>query len=259
MGMANLPERYKTRATADALMSPSAIVLAGAGAAAAILGGLPIVAAAGVGAAAWAARVAFALPRRRRVERIDPFRVGEPWRQFVQEAVSAQSRFERTVERMRPGPLQDRLHAVGSRLSDGVRECWRIACQGDELQSAYQQLDVAPTEQELQQLEAEKRAGGHDPDHAASIDRAIDAVRSQLSSAKRIGDVADDTIDRLRVLNAQLDEAVARAVELSVHADSVGDVAPLGADVDSLVGELESLRQGLEETGGAAQGTASAT
>ena len=49
--------------------------------------------------------------------------------------------------------------------------------------------------------------------------------------------------------------AVARAVELSVSADSVGDLAPLGADVDSLVGELESLRQGLEETGGAARGT----
>ena len=48
-------------------------------------------------------------------------------------------------------------------------------------------------------------------------------------------------------------EAVARAVELSVHADSVSDVAPLGADVDSLVGELEALRQGLEETGGAAR------
>src|SRR5204862_6607432 len=76
-----------------------------------------------------------------------------------------------------------------------------------------------------------------------------------LSSAKRIGDVATDASDRLRVLNAQLDEAVARAVELSVHADSVGDVAPLGADVDSLVGELEALRQGLEETGGAARGT----
>ena len=63
----SLPERYKSRATAEALTSPSAIVVAGAGAAAAILGGLPLLAAAGVGAAAWAARVAFALPKRKRV------------------------------------------------------------------------------------------------------------------------------------------------------------------------------------------------
>ena len=134
-------------------------------------------------------------------------------------------------------------------------ECWRIACQGDELQSAYQQLDVGSVEEELKQLEAEKKAGRGDPDHVASIDRTSAAVRAQLSSARRIRDVAQDASDRLRVLNAQLDEAVARAVELSVHADSVGDVAPLGADVDSLVGELEALRQGLEETGGAARGT----
>jgi hypothetical protein len=59
------------------------------------------------------------------------------------------------------------------------------------------------------------------------------------------------------VLNAQLDEAVARAVELSVHADSETDIAPLGNDVDSLVSELESLREGLEETGGAARGATS--
>jgi hypothetical protein len=252
--MQALPDRYKSRVTAEALMSPSAIVLAGAGAAAAILGGLPLVAAAGVGAAAWAARVAFALPKRKRVTRVNPKDLAEPWRGFVQDAVAAQSRFDRTVERMRPGPLQDRLRAVGSRISDGVNECWGIACQGNELQSAYRQLDVQSVEAELKQLEAEKRTSKGDPDHATSIDRAVTAVRSQLSSARRIGDVASDARDRLRVLNAQLDEAVARAVELSVHADSVGDVAPLGDDVDSIVGELEALRQGLEETGGAARG-----
>ena len=255
--MQAIPDRYKSRRTAEALMSPSAIVLAGAGAAVGIVAGLPLLAVAGVGAAAWAARVAFALPRAKKVDRVDPFRLSEPWRLFVKDAQAAQARFDRTVERMRPGPLQDRLRAIGSRIADGVQECWRIACQGDELQGAYQQLDVQSVQAELKQLEAEKHASRGDPDHVASIDRAIAAVRSQLSSAKRISDVATDASDRLRVLDAQLDEAVARAIELSVHADSVNDIAPLGADVDSLVSELESLRQGLEETGGAARGATS--
>jgi len=255
--MQAIPDRYKSRKTGEALTLPSAIVLAGAGAAVGIVAGLPLLAAAGVGAAAWAARVAFALPRRKRVDRIDPFRLAEPWRLFVKDALAAQTRFDRTVERMMPGPLQDRLRDVAARVGDGVRECWRIACQGNELQDAYQELDVQSVQAELKQLEAEKHATRGDADHAGSIDRAIAAVRSQLSSAKRISDVATDASDRLRVLNAQLDEAVARAVELSVHADSVSDVAPLGADVDSLVSELESLRQGLEESGGAARGAAS--
>jgi hypothetical protein len=255
--MQAVPDRYKSRKTGEALTSPSAIVLAGAGAAVAIVGGLPLLAAAGVGAAAWAARVAFALPRRKKVDRIDPFRLSEPWKLFVRDAQEAQARFDRTVERMQPGPLQDRLRDVGTRLADGVRECWRIACQGDELQEAYQQLDVKTVQAELNQLEAEKQASRGDANHVASIDRAIAAVRSQLSSAKRISDVAQDASDRLKVLNAQLDEAVARAIELSVDADSVSDVAPLGADVDSLVSELESLREGLEESGGAARGATS--
>jgi len=231
-------------------MSPSAIVIAGAGTAAAILGGLPLLAAAGVGAVAWAARVAVGLPRAKKVDRIDPFRLSEPWRLFVKDALAAQSHFDRTVARMRSGPMQERLREVAARVGDGVRECWRIACQGDELQEAYQQLDVPRTEQELRQLQEEKRQRRGD----SSMDPAIQAVQAQLSSAKRIGQVASDARDRLRNLNAQLDEAVARAVELSVHADSVNDVAPLGADVDSLVGELEALRQGLEDAGGAARG-----
>ncbi len=252
--MQAIPDRYKSRKTADALMSPSAIVLAGAGAAVGIVAGLPLLAVAGVGAAAWAARVAFALPRRKRESRVNPRGLTEPWRGFVEDAVEAQSRFDRTVGRMRTGPLQDRLRQIGARISDGVHECWEIACQGNELQGAYEQLDVAAVKQEMRQLETEKRQGHKDPDHVKSIDRAIAAVQSQLSSAERIGEVAQDASDRLRVLDAQLDEAVARAVELSVHADSETDIAPLGADVDSLVSELESLRQGLEESGGAARG-----
>jgi hypothetical protein len=251
-----LPENVRTPAVARAVTSPSALLLAGAGTAAAILGGLPIVAAAGVGALAWAVRVAFAVPRRPRSERIDAFRVGEPWRKYVLDAQQAQTRFDRTVKRMRSGPLRDRLQSVSARLEDGVRECWQIAQHGHELVGAFRQLDVRNTEQELAELEDE--AGRtRDPDQEASLRRAIAAVEAQLASARRIRSVAEDASDRLKVINAQLDEAVARAVELSVQAHDVGDLRPLTDDVDHLVNELEALRQGMEETGGATQlGTA---
>ncbi len=58
-----LPEQWKSQKTADAVMAPSAIVLGGAGAAAAILGGLPLLAIAGVGGLVYLARVAMLLPR----------------------------------------------------------------------------------------------------------------------------------------------------------------------------------------------------
>jgi hypothetical protein len=249
-----LPENVRTPAVARAVTSPSALLLAGAGTAVAILGGLPIVAAAGVGALAWAARVALAVPRRAKGERIDAFRVGEPWRRYVQDAQQAKSKFERVTKRMRSGPLRERLESIGSRLDDGMTECWRIAQQGDDLAGAWKQIDVRQAEQELAELEQETRQAHGDADRKASLDRTKASVQAQLASAQRIRAVAEDASDRLRVLNAQLDEAVARAVELSVRADDVGDLNPLGTDVENLVSELEALRQGMEETGGTAQG-----
>ena len=245
----HLPERARTPAVARAVTSPSALLLAGAGTSVAILAGLPIVAAAAVGVVAWAARVAMAIPRRRREERIDPFTVGEPWRHFVADALQAQTKFEQTVGRARPGPLRDRLADLGRRLDDGVRECWRIARQGDGLQSALGHLDIDATRQELRRTEREVQRAA--PDERPSLQRAEAAVRSQLAAAERIERVAKDAATRLRVLNAQMDEAVARAIELSVTAGDGTDLSPLSADVDNLVSELESLRLALEDAAAA--------
>ncbi len=50
----------------------------------------------------------------------------------------------------------------------------------------------------------------------------------------------------------RLDEAVARAVELSLRVDDPVELGGLGDDVDRLVGEMEALRRGIEETAGQA-------
>ena len=170
-----LPERVRTPAVARAVTSPSAVLLAGAGMSVAILAGVPLVAAAAVGALAWGARVAMAVPRSPRAERIDPFTVGEPWRHFVTDAIQARAEFERTVSRARPGPLRDRLVQLGLRLDDGVRECWRIARQGDVLQAALGQLDIGRVRQDLAQVQSELArcpAG-----ERVSLERAEAAVR----------------------------------------------------------------------------------
>ena len=242
-----LPERVRTPAVARAVTSPSAVLLAGAGMSAAVLAGLPLAAAAVAGALAWAARVAMAVPRRPAQERIRPAAVGQPWRHFVSDALQARDRFATAVERARPGPLQDRLVDVGRRLDQAVDECWRIARQGDALDGAVSQLDADSVRVELEQVRAE-RAGADDRSRA-SLDRAEEAVRAQLASIERLERVAGEARNRLRVLTAQLDEAVAQAVELSVSSADTSQLSPLSADVDSVVAELESVREALEETG----------
>jgi hypothetical protein len=233
---------------------------------AAILGGLPVVAAAAVGAACWAARVALAVPRKPAPERVDLSRLGHPWRAYVQEAMLAQGRFQQAVRQTPPGPLHDRLAEVGVRLGEGVMESWRVARRGQDLQMAMASLDVAGIRRELAQCQAEQQAswgargrpqaaataggGGSGGGPAeAPLDRTVRALESQLASAARIQAIEADARERLRLLNAQLDEAVAEAVELSVKGIDQAGLGALTDSVDTMVSELQALRQGLDEVG----------
>jgi hypothetical protein len=242
-----LPESWKTKKTADAVMAPSAIVLAGGGAAAAVLFGLPLLAIAGVGALVYGARVAMLMPRRKGKTRIDPMSIADPWRGFVREALDAQRRYRKAVSSANPGPLRDRLVEIGERIDAGVGECWRVARRGDALVDAIGNLDVMEARNEL---ETAKRAAKANP--GDSQEETVKALQAQVDSADRLIEVARGAQDKLRLLDARLDEAVARAVELSIRAEDVGELGGLGGDVDTLVDEMESLRVSLDEAGGAA-------
>ena len=248
--IARLPERVRTRAVAEAVVSPSAIIAAGAGTALALaftpLGPLSILA----GVAAWAARVAMAVPKRPAGEKIDAFQVGEPWRRFVLDAQQAERKFDGLVERARSGPIQERLREIGARIGDGVSECWRIAKQGDALDDAIRSLNEQETYQELLEVQEERRRCPDDETAQSALARTQAAIEAQLASGRRLRSVADDARNRLRLLNAQLDEAVARSLEISLQAGDVTQLGELTQDVEGVVGELESLRQALEETSG---------
>jgi hypothetical protein len=239
-------DRFFTPPVARAITSPSGILLAGAGASAAILVGLPIVAILGVGAAAWAARVAAALPKDSTGSgHVDPFALQDPWRTFVRSAQQARRKFDEAVHGARRGPMRDRLTEIGGRVDDAVDECWRVARQGQALTDARSQLDTADAQRELASLDRS----------SPSQTKTAEALQAQLASAQRLEMTINDARDRLRLLDARMDEAVARAVELSVEGGDA-DLQGLGSDVDGLVGDMEALRQGLEETEQGSPGTA---
>ena len=243
-----LPEAWKSRGAADAVMAPSAIVLAGAGAAAGIVAGLAALPVVGIAAAAWLVRVATLLPRRKKGERIDPMSISDPWRHFVRDALDAQRRYRKAVSGASAGPMQDRLVEIGERIDAGVSECWRVARRGDALVDAIGNLDVQSAQRDLEIARQDAEATPGDAQR-----ETVQALEAQLAAADRLIAVARDAQDRIRLLNARLDEAVARAVELSIRAEDVGELGDLGDDVERVVSEMESLRVGLEEAGSTAQ------
>jgi hypothetical protein len=177
-------------------------------------------------------------------ERIDPFAVGEPWRRFVKDAVTARNRFDEAAARTPPGPLHDRLREVGSRIAEGVDEVWRIAQHGHALGRARNDLGPGQLRRRLES--AERAVAEGDASHEATAS----AIRSQLSSVERIETTIADAERRLRILDARLAESVARGIELSVQTAGTAALDAIDDDVDGVVGELEALRQALEETGG---------
>lgn len=251
-----LPEHLKNRKTAEAVTAPSALLLAGAGTSVAILAGAAFPIALGVGALAWAVRVALGLPRKPKGQKIELARLTDPWQGYVRDALQAQSRYGRAVSSADAGPLRERLAEIGARIDAGVFECYRVAQRGAALSDAIYNLDVETARQELA---AAKGTPGEADDTRR---RTIEALQAQVDSGERVIRVEQDAKSRLALLNARLDEAVARAVELSLRGDDVAQLGGLGSDVDQLVGEMESLRVALDEVssaGTAASGGATAT
>jgi hypothetical protein len=148
--------------------------------------------------------------KKKRKERIDPFTLTDPWRSFVQDAQQASARFGRIIDTVRGGPLRDRLDDVNGRVHDGVLACWRIAQSGYQLHKTL--LQVADTESE-----------------------SVDRMRAREL----------DTQQKLATLTKNLDEAVARAAELATG--QLDGLDAMADDIDSVVGDLEALRQAIAE------------
>lgn len=244
------------RRLAQAITSPVSLLAAGA------VGGLAVAAAGPIGLAAgalaWVVMTGFRLRPKSGVaaaakatgERIDPFTLSEPWRRYVQSAQESQRRFDGAVRATTAGPVRDQLETLRDTVADAIRECWQTSKRGAQLVKAYEQLDVAGTSAELEEAKLRVRTNT-DPARNDALTATVASLETQVAASERLRSGAINAQDRLRALDAQLDEIVARTVELSATADDVGTTAvdALGADLDRVRIEMESVRQGLEEAG----------
>ena len=179
------------------------------------------------------------ITRRSHDAAIDPFRVGEPWRQLVQGAVRAESRYRQTLSSTPPGPMRDRLTEIGTHIDDAVSECWRIARRGDDLAHALDGMAVTQARQQLAAIAPEET----DP----AVTGQADALRSRIATHDRVAASTADAERQLRLLVARLEETATRGSELALTSGAGDGLAALGTDVTHVVEELEALRLAFDD------------
>jgi hypothetical protein len=232
-------------------MAPAAIWSTGIGAAIGILATGSIAVAIVLAVVGWLLATTIPVLRKMNDRRgpgpVDPFSLREPWRSAVREALQAKDRYRQAIEGVAPGPLRDRLLTIGQQLERGVEEAGRVARRGQRLEDVRRQIDSQSVQGELSRVEA---VAGVSPGDDQAMMRTAEALRAQLATAERLDRVLGDTRNRLTLLDARLDEAVARTLELSVDADDPEDLGGVNTTVESVLEEMEALRLALDEADG---------
>ena len=165
------------------------------------------------------------------------------WQRFVDEAMASQRRFDAAIDRTPDGALKDRLGRLDERVDEFVRESYRIARSGQALTHARAAVDTNAIVADLHRV-----TGGRPPQPGSTSEQAARSLEAQLASAGRLDQTIGDTRSRLVALDARLDELVARAIELSVTTGDIGSLAPVEADLELVIDEMEAVRLAVEET-----------
>lgn len=238
----SLRDRFFTPRVARAITSASAILSFGIGAALGFLAtGNPLVAVA-TGFAAFAVRVALAIPRSERAAKQDPYGLKEPWVRHMNHVVAAERDYRAAVKRTPAGPLRDRMEAVGERVSESVAQAWEVARGGNDLAAARARIDQRRIANEFNQVQ-QSRAQADSP----TLGATAAALQSQLDTAARMDAQLSDTEQRLRLWVERLEELVVRSIELSVSRTSPDALGSVEGSVDDIVAEMEALRSAVAE------------
>lgn len=267
--VSNLPEPVQPHrpavhpALVRAAVSPTAVAAAAVGAGIGVLDRSAVVAAA-LAVVGWTGRMLAAVVGQRRRQRaarprpaeMDPWSVPEPWRQLLQQALSAQTRFDQAVAAWPPGPTRDRLTELQPRVYQEVAQLGATARQG--AAAAGWNGGTFPSgrpssgelKDELARIQADRvRLGDSSPARSAELGRREEAVAAQLRSVHRAQQAQAAIHDRLRLAVARLDETVTDL--LTVEIGAVGqEPSGLSSALDELSDGITTLRAALTETTG---------
>lgn len=166
---------------------------------------------------------------------VDPAAAPARFAVVVGDAIAARRRFAEVIGGLRPGPVQERLAVLGAQVDAGVLAVWDTVQRAGEIERVSSGLDA---ERATEDYKRAKRDPNADP-------ALVDALRERFGSVQRLLNAVDDVDDRLRLLDARLGAAVARAAEVALVASDASAADAVGTELAGVVDELGALRDSL--------------
>jgi hypothetical protein len=230
------------------IRDPWGLVLAGVAGGLGWAVGVPALAAAGIGAAVYGAKVlsGAVVNRRPALPGHPTIRSGSPEALWARRAEQAVRTLRRLGTSAPPGPVADRVATVGGEAERTLDDVRRLAAQASGLTDALDHVDADRLYGEANRLSTELRHATSE-EIGGEIRRSLDSVRAQLDVRIRLEQAAAKLQARIEAVVLGLEGLVARLVEVLTMIEAQSPVEG-AAQVDALAEELEALRSGLEET-----------
>jgi hypothetical protein len=215
--------------------------------------GIPVVAAAGVGAAVLGVKAAAGSvlgrgPRRPAGSPARRVRSGSPEDRWLSRAERAVRSFRRLAESAADGPVADRCRSVGEQAESALETMRRLAGQTSAVTGALEHVDAARLIAEEHQLEKRLRDAPTSDEVTAEIKRSLESVQAQLAVHKRLAQAGRALLARMESGALGLEGLVARLAEITAMTATNDPQASGAGGVDALADELDGLRAGLAET-----------
>ena len=232
----------------DEVRDPWSLVLAGVAGGLGWAIGLPVAAAAGIGAAVYGVKVlAGAL-----VDRPPALPAGElPVRSrsteawWLERAQRAAKTFRGLSQSAHPGPVSERLASMNEQVTGTLEGVRRLAGQASAVGDALGRIDAEQLVEEDRRLEAQAESATNDEVRTETA-RSRESVEEQLDVYGRLQEAGAKLQARMESAVLGLEGLVARLVEVLALVQTQSPVE--GAQrIDALADELEGLRAGLAE------------
>jgi hypothetical protein len=232
----------------DELRDPWALVLGGLAGGLGWAAGIPVLAAAGIGAAVLGVKVLAGTAMNRSAHGGDGPSIprGSPEDTWIRRGERAVAQIRREVAAAGPGPFAEECTHVEGQATAALTDVRRLAGQGAGLRQALAQVEAVGLSADEARLSSDLERTT-DPEIRGEVQRSLDSIRAQLGVQDRLRQAFDRVMARLQSLVIGLEGLMARLTEVLAIARSRSPLA--GAQqVEGVARELEALREGLQET-----------